>query len=54
MLNSEKIKSMRIAGKILSNTFDHISEKVCEGVTAFAIDQEIKAFIESNGAVPGF
>lgn len=45
---------MRIAGKILSNTFDYISEKVCEGVTAFAIDQEIKTFIESNGAVPGF
>ena len=54
MLESEKIKSMRIAGRILSNTFEHIAERVKEGVTAFSIDQDIQSFIESNGAIPGF
>ncbi|MEK9726533.1 MAG: type I methionyl aminopeptidase [Candidatus Margulisiibacteriota bacterium] len=54
MSMTEKIDSMRIAGRILSNTFDHISCEIQEGITALVVDQLVKDFIESNGASPGF
>jgi methionyl aminopeptidase len=53
MIN-KKINSMRHAGAILARTFEAISEHVAEGVTAYAIDQQVQSFIESNGATPGF
>jgi methionyl aminopeptidase len=53
-MSTKNINSMRHAGKILSSTFDYVSQIICEGVTAFQIDKDIQAFIESHNAIPGF
>ena len=54
MSDQHKITSMRAAGKILSKTFDFVAEKICEGMTAYNLDLDIKSYIESHNAVPGF
>jgi methionyl aminopeptidase len=53
-LFSDKIKSMRIAGKILANTFLQLSEFITEGVSARQVDLFAQSYIESQNAVPGF
>ena len=54
MTQSQKIVSMRAAGKILASTFLHISEFIKEGASAYQIDQLAQSFIESQQAFPGF
>ena len=54
MANEVKLKSMRHAGKILAQTFEHISSIINEGSNALQIDKAAQEFIESNGALPGF
>jgi methionyl aminopeptidase len=53
-MSAKNINSMRHAGKILSSTFDYVSEIICEGITAYQLDKDIQSFIESNNAYPGF
>ena len=45
---------MRKAGEILAATFEHISEFVVEGISAYQVDERVKQFIESQNAIPGF
>ena len=45
---------MRSAGKILANTFSHISEFIQDGMTARQVDLIAQSFIESQNATPGF
>ena len=49
-----KLPSMRIAGKILADTFLCISEHMREGLTAGQVDAIAREFIVSNNAEPGF
>jgi len=51
---SKKINAMRHAGALLAQTFDSVSEAISEGMSAFSLDQHIREFIETNGAIPGF
>ena len=53
-MDQKKISSMRTAGQILANTFEHISEHIVEGISAGQVDDMIRKFIESNNAYPGF
>ena len=53
-MDHKKISSMRIAGEILANTFEYISENIVEGISAAQVDDMIRKFIESNNALPGF
>ncbi len=53
-MDNKKISSMRAAGEILANTFEHISEHIVEGISAGQVDDMIRQFIESNNASPGF
>ena len=54
MSDFKKISSMRSAGKILANTFSHISEFIQDGMTARQVDLIAQSFIESQNAIPGF
>ena len=53
-INTEKVTSMRAAGKILASTFMHLSEYIKEGVSARQVDLVAQAYIESQNAIPGF
>ena len=49
-----KIKNMRIAGKILSDFFEAIKPLIKEGVSTKELDDFAKNFITSRGARPSF
>jgi methionyl aminopeptidase len=51
---TEKISVMTDAGAILAATFEDINQYLTEGMSAGQVDQRVKLFIESKGAVPGF
>jgi methionyl aminopeptidase len=54
-LKSEKeIEIMRIAGRILAQTLQHVSEHVKPGVTTIELDEIAYDFIKSQGAIPTF
>ncbi len=52
--SSDKISSMKTAGRILADTFMHIAEFIQEGVSAGQVDMLAQSYIESQQAVPGF
>lgn len=45
---------MKHAGKILAQTFEHVSSIIHEGISALQIDQQVQSFIEGKGASAGF
>ena len=54
-LKSDKeIELMRIAGRILAETLQHVSEHVKPGVTTLELDQLAYDFIKAKGAIPTF
>lgn len=52
--NSEQIMLMKQAGKITAETLLVAGEMIAPGVCTKDIDQRIRKFIESSGAVPSF
>jgi methionyl aminopeptidase len=50
----KKIAVMTEAGKILAATFHDISGYIEEGMSAAQVDNKVRLFIESQGAIPGF
>ena len=54
-LKSDKeIELMRIAGRILAQTLQRVSEHVKPGVTTLDLDEIAYDFIKSQGAIPTF
>jgi methionyl aminopeptidase len=54
-LKSEKeIEIMRVAGRILAETLQHVAEHVKPGVTTLELDEVAYDFIRSKGAIPTF
>jgi methionyl aminopeptidase len=50
----DQIELMRIAGRILAETLQHVSEHVKPGVTTLELDEIAYNFIKSQGAIPTF
>lgn len=50
----DKISSMRYGGKILASTHEYVASVICEGMTAFNLDQLIYQFIVDHQATPAF
>jgi methionyl aminopeptidase len=54
-LKSDKeIELMRVAGRILAETLQYVSEHVKPGVTTLELDQLAYDFIKAKGAIPTF
>ena len=52
--NEKDIAGIREAGNVLSETFDIIEDKICEGVSTADIDRIAHDFIVSKGGAPTF
>lgn len=52
--SQDQIELMRIAGRILAQTLQRVSEHVRPGVTTLELDEIAYEFIKSQGAIPTF
>lgn len=49
-----QLDKMRVAGKLVGETLNHLEKLVAVGVSTYDLDHEAEAFIRKNGGIPSF
>ncbi|MCR5610275.1 MAG: type I methionyl aminopeptidase [Clostridiales bacterium] len=52
--SASQLEKMRVAGRLVGETLNHLEKLVEVGVSTYDLDHEAEAFIRKNGGVPSF
>ncbi|MBO4385176.1 MAG: type I methionyl aminopeptidase [Clostridia bacterium] len=52
--SASQLEKMRVAGRLVGETLNHLEKLVGVGVSTWDLDHEAEAFIRKNGGVPSF
>ncbi|MBO4879543.1 MAG: M24 family metallopeptidase, partial [Clostridia bacterium] len=51
---ASQLEKMRVAGRLVGETLNHLEKLVEVGITTYDLDHEAEAFIRKHGGIPSF